>query len=42
MYYVASNNTAAKIVFNRVDSNEDTIGLTNFKGNMPTRKELEN
>ncbi len=41
MHYAVSNNTAAEIVFNRVDSNKDNIGLTNFKGNMPTRKETE-
>lgn len=41
MHYAVSNNTAAEIVFNRVDSNKENIGLTNFKGNMPTRKETE-
>ncbi len=28
-------------MFNRVDSNKDNIGITNFKGNMPTKKETE-
>lgn len=41
MHYAVSNNTAAEIVYNRVDSNKNNIGLTNFKGNMPTRKETE-
>ena len=41
MHYAVSNNTAAEIVFNRVDSSKDNIGLTNFKGNIPTRKETE-
>ena len=41
MHYAVSNNTAAEIVYNRVDSNKDNIGLTNFKGDMPTRKETE-
>jgi hypothetical protein len=41
IHYAVSNNTAAEIVYNRVDSNKDNIGLTNFKGNMPTRKETE-
>ena len=41
MHYAVSNNTAAEIVYNRVDSKKDNIGLTNFKGDMPTRKETE-
>ena len=41
MHYAVSNNTAAEIVYNRVDSNKDNIGLTNFKGDMPTRRETE-
>ncbi len=41
IHYAVSNNTAAEIVFNRVDSNKENIGLTNFKRNMPTRKETE-
>ena len=34
-------NTAAEIIYNRVDSNKENIGLTNFKGVTPTRKETE-
>ena len=41
MHYAVSNNSAAEIVYNRVDSTKDNIGLTNFKGDMPTRKETE-
>ena len=41
MHYAVSNNTAAEIVYNRVDSSKDNIGLTNFKGDMPTRKETK-
>ena len=41
MHYAVSSNTAAEIVYNRVDSSKDNIGLTNFKGDMPTRKETE-
>lgn len=41
MHYAVSNNTAAEIVYNRVDSSKNNIGLTNFKGDMPTRKETE-
>lgn len=31
MHYAVSNNTAAEIVYLRVDSNKDNIGLINFK-----------
>lgn len=41
MHYAVSNNTAAEIVYNRVDSKKDNIGLTNFRGDMPTKKETE-
>lgn len=41
MHYAVSNNTAAEIVYNRVNSNKDNIGLTNFKGEFPTKKETE-
>lgn len=41
IHYAVSNNTAAEIVYNRVDSSKNNIGLTNFKEDMPTRKETE-
>lgn len=41
MHYAVSKNTAAEIVWNRVDSTKENIGLTNFKGNMPTKSETE-
>lgn len=41
MHFAVSKNTAAEIVFNRVDSNKDNIGLTSFKGDMPTKTETE-
>ena len=41
MHYAVSNNTAAEIVYLRVDSNKDNIGLINFKGEIPTKKETE-
>lgn len=41
MHYAVHGNTAAEVVFNRVDSEKENIGLTNFKGNMPTRAETE-
>ena len=41
MHYAVTNKTAAEIIYNRVDSKKDNIGLTNFKGSIPTRKETE-
>ena len=41
MHYAVHGNTAAELIFNRVDSNKDNLGLTNFKGNYPTRTETE-
>ena len=41
MHYAVHGNTAAEVIFNRVDSNKENIGLTNFKGNIPTRTETE-
>ena len=33
--------TAAEVIFYRVDSEKDNLGLTNFKGDYPTRSETE-
>ena len=41
MHYAVHGNTAAEVIFNRVDSKKENIGLTNFKGNMPTKAETE-
>ncbi len=41
MHYATSKNTASEIIYNRVDANKKNIGLTNFKGDMPTKKETE-
>lgn len=41
MHYAVHGNTAAEVIFNRVDSEKENIGLTNFKGNSPTRAEIE-
>ena len=41
MHYAVHGNTAAEVIFNRVDSEKDNIGLTNFRGNSPTRAETE-
>ena len=39
MHYAVSKNTASEIVYNRVDSNKENIGLTSFKGGIPTKAE---
>ena len=41
MHYAVHGNTAAEVIYNRVDSNKENIGLTNFKGDMPTKAETE-
>jgi hypothetical protein len=38
MHYATHGQTAAEIIFNRVDANKSNIGLTNFKGNIPQEK----
>lgn len=34
-------NTAAEVIFYRVNSEKENLGLTNFKGNYPTKSETE-
>ena len=41
MHYATHGNTAAEVIFNRVDSEKENIGLTNFKGEVPTKAETE-
>lgn len=41
MHYGAHGHTAAEVIFYRVDSEKDDLGLTNFKGNYPTKNETE-
>jgi hypothetical protein len=41
MHYAVHGNTAAEVIFNRIDSEKENIGLTNFKGSMPTKAETE-
>lgn len=40
MHYATHRQTAAKVIYNRVDAQKDNVGLTNFKGKYPTRKEV--
>lgn len=41
MHYATHGNTAAEVIFTRVDSNKENLGITNFKGNYPTKSETE-
>ena len=41
IHYATHGQTAAEIIFTRVDSEKDNLGLTNFKGNYPTKSETE-
>ena len=41
MHYAVHGNTAAEVIFNRVDANKENMGLTNFKGDIPTKHEVE-
>ena len=41
MHYAAHGNTASELVYNRVDSEKDFMGLTTFKGQLPTLAEAK-
>lgn len=41
MHYATHGKTASELIFDRVDANKENLGLTNFKGNYPTRSEVE-
>ncbi len=41
MHWAAHGNTAAEIIFKRIDATKPNLGLTNFKGVKPTRQEVE-
>ena len=41
MHYEAHGQTAAEVIFYRANSNKENLGLTNFNGDYPTRKETE-
>lgn len=40
MHYATHGKTAAEIVYARVDSNKPNVGMTNFSGARPTKKEV--
>lgn len=39
MHWAAHGNTAAEIIYSRIDAQKTNLGLTNFKGDKPSRKE---
>ncbi len=41
MHWASHGETAAETVYKRVDSSKQHIGLTNFKGKIPTKQEVE-
>lgn len=41
MHWAAHGNTAAEIIYNRIDAAKPNLGLTNFKGAKPTKQETE-
>lgn len=41
LHYAAHGNTAAEIIFNRVNADKPFMGLTTFSGNQPTKKEAQ-
>ena len=41
MHYAVHHNTASELIYNRVDSDKDFMGLTTFKGELPMLKEAE-
>ena len=41
MHWATHGNTAAEIIYSRVDSNKKYMGLTTFKGEQPLKKEEE-
>lgn len=41
MHYAVHHNTASELVYNRVDSEKDFMGLQTFKGELPTLKEAK-
>lgn len=41
MHWASHGETAAETVYSRVDSSKEHIGLTHFKGEIPTKQEVE-
>ncbi|MDM7923668.1 MAG: RhuM family protein, partial [Pyrinomonadaceae bacterium] len=41
MHWAAHGNTAAEVIYKRIDAAKPNLGLTNFKGKRPTKQETE-
>jgi len=41
MHWAAHGQTAAEVIYSRIDAHKPNLGLTNFKGNKPTKHETE-
>ena len=41
MHWAAHGNTAAEVIYKRIDAQKPNLGLTNFKGKNPTKQETE-
>ena len=41
MHWASHGETAAETIYKRVDSTKDNVGLTNFRGEIPSKKDLE-
>jgi len=41
MHYATHGQTAAEVIYNRVDALKDNLGLTSFKGNYPNKSDVE-
>lgn len=40
MHYAVNKQTAAEVIYNRADAEKEFMGLTNFTGAMPTKKDI--
>ncbi len=41
LHFATHGHTAAELIFNRADSTKDFMGLTNFSGEFPTKKDIK-
>lgn len=41
MHFAAHGNTAAEVIYQRIDANKPNLGLTNFKGEQPSKQEIQ-
>jgi hypothetical protein len=41
MHWAAHGQTAAEVIYQRIDASKPNLGLTNFKGEKPTKREVE-